>query len=275
MTDASSRRLLVTVESPSGRHSVAVLQDARIDDLIPSLVEVCEGRDDSTGWTLSPKGEAALAGPRTLGECGLFAGAVLILVEPDRQKNAEPDDKRAEAQAMDTGRADDAAYMRLLEDAIVAPRLAASTVIAVISEHHRAGTTTVAALLATLLGELRDDRLAVVDANPDSGALSHWLVPESALSRDAYATLFRASLTPDQVRATLVSASPKMSVLPAPVGLASPAVAGAAGWSRLIEHLRHLHNVVILDCGAGIHRVVSQAALDAADQVVLVSKPRP
>jgi len=275
MNDASSRRLLVTVESPSGRHTVAIPQDAYVDDLIPSLVEACEGRQDSLGWTLRPKGEAPLPGTRTLRESGLFAGAVLILGEPDRDENAEADSKRAEVQAMDTGRTDDAAYIRLLGDAIVAPRLATSTVIAAISEHHGAGTTTVAVLLATLLGELRDDRLAVVDANPDSGALSHWLVPDNALSRDAYATLFRGSLTPDQVRAALVSASPKLSVLPAPIERASPAVAGAAGWSRLIEHLRHLNNIVILDCGAGIHRVVSQAALDAADQVVLVSKPRP
>lgn len=254
--EVTGERLLVTVESRSGRHALAVPQDALIDDLIPSLVEVCEGRQDAAGWKLAPRGEVALPGSGTLRACGVFAGAILTLVEPEQL-------------------ATDVPYLRLLGDAIGAPRLGASTVIAVISEHHGAGTTTVAVLLATLLSDLRDDQLAVVDANPDSGALSHWMVPDNAMPRDVYASLFRPNVTPAQVREALVRAGPKLSVLPAPPLAAGAAAAGASGWGRLIEHLRHLHNIVILDCGAGIRRAISQAALDAADQVVFVSKPRP
>ncbi len=272
---APGRRLLITVQSPSGRHDVAVPPDARVDDLVPSLIEVCEGRQDAVGWRLVPMGETALPGTRTLRECGVFAGAVLTLVGPDRLEHAEGDEEQPEARAIDIDRAGDAAYLRLLGDAIAAPRLGASTVIAVISEHHAAGTTTVAVLLATLFGELRDDQVAVVDANPDSGALSHWMVPDSAPSREAYAALFRPNLAPEQIRAALVSASPKLSILAAPAEPAGAAAGPPAGWSRIIEHLRHLHNIVILDCSAGIHRPLSKAALDAADQVVLVSKPQP
>ena len=276
VSKALSGRLLITLDSPSGRHDVAVPQDALIDDLVPSLVEVCEGGQGADGWRLVPIGETALPGTRTLRECGIYAGAVLTLVGPGRLENAEGDaEQRAKERAIDIDRAGDAAYMRLLGDAIAAPRLGASTVIAVISEHHAAGATTVAVLLGMLLADLRDDQVAVVDANPESGALSHWMVPDSAPSREAYVALFRPNLAPEQVRAALVSASPKLSILAAPAEPAGAAAGAPAGWSRVIEHLRRLHNIVILDCGAGTHRPLSKAALDAADQVVLVSKPQP
>jgi MinD-like ATPase involved in chromosome partitioning or flagellar assembly len=45
-----------------------------------------------------------------------------------------------------------------------------------------------------------------------------------------------------------------------------------AAWGRVIEHLRHLHHVVVIDCGAGLRREAVQAAIGAADQVVLVAR---
>jgi MinD-like ATPase involved in chromosome partitioning or flagellar assembly len=146
--------------------------------------------------------------------------------------------------------------------------------IAVVADHPGAGATTVAVLLASMLGALRDDQLAVVDANPQSGALSHWMTPDSSLSKDVYGSLFRPNVTPEQVRSVLVSASSRLSILPAPAKPSNAIAPGAASWSRLIEHLRHLHNIVILDCGAGIQRAVSRASIEAADQVVLVTTPQ-
>jgi MinD-like ATPase involved in chromosome partitioning or flagellar assembly len=248
--------------------------DATVDDLIPSLVEVCEGRGDGLGWTLVPKGEAPLPGASTLGECGIFAGAVLVLVEPEPLQEAEPDQARVQLQGTDVDRGGDAGYIRALEGAIGAPRLSASGVIAVVSDHPGAGATTIAVLLASLLGSLRDDQLAVVDANPQSGALSHWMAPDSSLSNDVYGSLFRPNVTPEQVRSVLVSAGSRLAILPAPAKPSNAIAPGAASWSRVIEHLRHLHNIVILDCGAGMQRAVSQASIDAADQVVLVTTPQ-
>jgi len=262
------------VESPSGRHTLEVPADATVDDLIPSLVEVCEGRADGLGWRLVPKGEGPLPGSSTLSECGIFAGAVLVLVEPEPLQEAEPDQTKTQLQGTDMDRGGDDAYIRSLEGAIGAPPLGASNLIAVISDHPGAGATTVAVLLASMLGALRDDQLAVVDANPQSGALSHWMAPDSSLSKDVYGSLFRPNVTPGQVRAALVNAGQRLSILPAPAKPSNAIAPGAASWSRLIEHLRHLHNTVILDCGAGIQRAVSQASIDAADQVVLVTAPQ-
>jgi MinD-like ATPase involved in chromosome partitioning or flagellar assembly len=169
----------------------------------------------------------------------------------------------------------EADYLRLLESAIVAPRSGASTLVAVMSAHAGAGTTTVAVLLATLLSELRQDQVVAVDACPQSGALSHWMAPESSLSGDSYRALFVPPPTPEEVRAALVKIGPTLAILPASSGQSSNLAPDEHAWGRLIQHLRHLHNIVILDCGSGFARPASRAALDAADHVVLVTKSTP
>jgi MinD-like ATPase involved in chromosome partitioning or flagellar assembly len=298
MTALPDGRLLVNVESPSGRRLLAVPADARVGDLVPSLVEVCEGSSDATGWRLMPMGEAALASQRTLGESGLFPGAVLVLVRPDQVGHADPGADagvpshadslelpsasdlaqrfRARLQSSprlpDIDRMSDAGYRRLLDDAIRAPRIGASSVVAVMSAHAGAGTTTVAVLLATLLSTLRGDQVAVVDACPQSGALSHWMAPDSGLSRDNYRSLFEPPPPPERVREALVKLGHGLAVLPAPSDQRRQPAADEAAWGRLIEHLRHLHNFVIIDCGAGFQTGASRAAVGAADQVVLVSR---
>jgi MinD-like ATPase involved in chromosome partitioning or flagellar assembly len=283
-------RLVVNVDSPSGRHHVDLPQDARVEDLVPSLVEVCEGSSESAGWTLVPLGEAPLAGEQTLRQSGLLAGAVLVLVAPSEQLLSESEvpvpsvreiARRLQAtlqptpKILDINRMGDADYMRLLDGAIAAPRSGASTVVAVMSAHSGAGTTTLTVLLATLLSNLRTDQVVAVDACPQSGALSHWMAPESSLSGDAYATLFDPPPTPEQVRTALVKIGPALALLPASSGRSSKLAADEPAWARLIEHLRHLHNFVILDCGAGFTRAASRAALGGADHVVLVTKPAP
>ena len=284
----SSRHLTVMVESRSGRHTVDVPVDARVGDLVPSLVEVFETGSDPEGWVLSPMGEPALAGDRTIGECGLFPGAVLELTAPARPDHPGADAfsaaelaRRLQARFQrptrppDTSRMGAAAYQRMLEDAIAAPRLGASSVVAVMSDHAGAGTTTLAVLLATLLTTLRNDQVAVIDACPQSGALSHWMAPESGASGERYRYLLTAAATPDQVRAALVKITPKLAILPAPTDQLGKPAAGEEDWARLIQHLRHLHHIVVLDCGAGFQRPACRAALAAADQVVLVGGSAP
>jgi len=286
----STRHLIVIVESQSGRHTLEVPVDARVNDLVPSLVEVCETGSDPEGWVLSPMGEPALLGDRTIGECGLFPGAVLELVAPARLEHtgagadafsAAELARRLQvrfqrpAQTPDTLRMGAAAYRRMLEAAIAAPRLRASMVVAVMSDHAGAGTTTVAVLLATLLASLRSDQVAVIDACPQSGALSHWMAPESGPSGERYRSLLAPAATPEQVRAALVRLTPKLAILPAPTDQLGKPAADEQDWARLIQHLRHLHNIVVLDCGAGFQRPACRAALAAADQVVLVGRSAP
>jgi MinD-like ATPase involved in chromosome partitioning or flagellar assembly len=285
-----SRLLLVTVDSPSGAHLLEVPDDARIDDLVPSLVEVCEGSSDPRGWSLAPRGEAPLGGEQTLGGRGLFPGAVLALVPPVQPADSESEAYVPSASDLarrlknrlqpstrmpDIGRMGAADYLRFLEEAIVTPRSRASSVVAVLSDHSGRGTTTVTVLLATLLSTLRSDQVVVVDACPHSGALSHWMAPESGLAGETYRSLFEPTLTPEQVRAALVKVGRRLALLPAPTDQRVEPAADEEAWARLIQHLRHLSNIVILDCGAGFRRPISRAALRAADQVVLVSTSAP
>jgi MinD-like ATPase involved in chromosome partitioning or flagellar assembly len=270
----TSRRLRVTVEGPSGAHLVSVPEDARISDLLPGLVEACEGGRDAAGWRLAPRGEAPMEAGRTLGEIGLFDGAILELVAPEAVV-AEPAPRHVAPPPPLFDSMGELAYRRVLDGAIAAPGARASAVIAVVALHPGAGATTVTALLATLLRSLRSEPICAVDANPESGALSHWLVPDSALPADAYRSMFEPGAAPAEVAGALVVAASGLAVLPAPLDTSLARNADPAAWSRLIDHLRHLHQVVLLDCGAGLQRDAARAAIAAADQVVLVNKPRP
>src|SRR5258708_6195552 len=290
---SATRRLVVNVQSPSGRHRLDLPEDARVEDLIPSLVEVCEGGSETRRWTREAEGEGALAGKRPPHGCGLVSGAVPNLVAPAQPMIGEPEAPlpsvtdlarrlRARLQpvpvvfgpprTLDINRMSDAELLRLLGGAIGARRSGASRVVGVMAEHAGAGTTTVTVLLATLLSNLRQDQVVAVDACPQSGALSHWMAPESTLSGDTYRSLFEPPPTPDKVRAALVKVGPALAILPASSDQSSKPVPDERAWGRLIQHLRHLHNVVILDCGSGFTKAASRAALGAADYVVLITK---
>ena len=235
-------------------------------------------------------GEAPLGDEQTLGQRGLFPGAVLVLAAPLQPADAEPEAyvpsasdlaQRLKARLQpsrrmpDIDRMGDGDYLRFLEDAIVAPESGASTVVAVIAAHAGRGTTTVSVLLATLLSTLRSDQVVAVDACPQSGALSHWMAPESGLAADSYRSLFEPMLTPERVRAALLKVGRGLALLPAPTDQRLEPAADEQAWVRLIQHLRHLSNFVILDCGAGFRSASTRAALGAADHVVLVSKSAP
>ena len=266
----TSGRLRVTVESPSGTRFVSLPKDALVEDLLPGLVEACEGGEDAAGWSLAPQGEAAVDGGRVVGEIGLFDGAVLRLIapEPVSPEAAPPPPPRIDSMG-------EVEYRHMLDEAIAAPGARASSVIAVVALHPGGGATTVTALLATLLSSLRSEPTCAVDANPESGALSHWLVPDSSLTADAYRSMFEPRAAPPEVARALVVGAAGLIVLPAPLDTSLARNADAAAWTRLIDHLRHLHQVVVLDCGAGLQRDAARAAIAAAGQVVLVNKPRP
>ncbi len=254
-------RLLVSVESPSGSHLVTMPDDAQVEDLLPALVLECEGGSDAAGWSLAPKGEPALEAAQSLAQIGLFPGAVLVLTAPEPAVTARPVPRPPRLASMG-----DADYKRMLDAAIAARTAHASTVVAIVAGHPGAGATTVTALLATALSALRDERLVAVDANPESGALSHWLVPDGALPGDIYRSLFSAKVTPAEVSKALVAAGPQLAVLPAPLDGASGRIGDSAGWERLIEHLSHLHHTVVIDCGT------RRGAVASADVVVVINK---
>jgi len=268
----AAERMLVTVTSPSGPHLLSLAQQARVGDLLPAILKVCEGRTDAASWRLKPQGAGVLGDDESLAGAGLLSGAILELIEPVRNTAVEDEatitvpitqqlrsalrrpEREPRIKAMG-----EAEYRRFLDQAIAGREISNSMVVAVMSTHPGAGTTTIAALLATLLGRLRTDAVALADANTDSAALSHWLAP------DAPRPDLGAEPTPEQVHAALVDTDDRASVLPAPMG--------DVDWGRLIEHLRHLHKIVVLDCPAGFRKPASRAALAAADLVVMVTRP--
>jgi Mrp family chromosome partitioning ATPase len=264
-----AERMLMNVTSPSGRHSLSVPSHARVADLMPAIVKACEGRADFEGWRLKAQGAGILGEEQSLAAAGLFSGAILELIEPQRaavmDKSRIPIGARwremlrrpeREPRIKSMGEAE---YMRFLDQAIAGREISSSIVVAVMSAHPGAGNTTIAALLATMLGRSRSDAVALADANPESGALSHWLAP------DAPRPDLGGEPAPEQVRAALVDTGDRASVLPAPTG--------AVDWERLIEHLRHLHKIVVLDCPSGFRKPASRGALAAADLVVMVTRP--
>jgi MinD-like ATPase involved in chromosome partitioning or flagellar assembly len=270
----TGRRLVVTVRSPSGSHAVSLPAGAAVADLMPGLVKACEGRGEAAGWRLAPQGEPALSDSMSLEQAGLFQGAVLVLTAPDQAAQTAPvaEPEPAEPRIASMGAAE---YRRTLDRALAAAVTGSSKVIGVIGAHPGAGATTVTALLAILLSTVGDERIAAVDANPESGELGHWLVPDSALPADVYRGLFDGGVTPPDIERALVAAYPRLWVLPAPLGSPAGRSVEASAWTRLIEHLRHLHNVVVVDCGAGMRKERARAALASADQVVVVSRPGP
>lgn len=254
-------RLLVSVDSPSGRHDLSVPADARLEELLPEVVRACEGAGaQAGGWRLAPQGEAALHAGQTLGDVGLYDGAVLVLSAPEPPAAVETPPRPPRIESM---RERD--YLDMLDAAIAAPRDQKSTVIAVAGAQPGAGATTLTALLAMALAALRDESVVAVDANPRSGALSHWLVPDGAVPADVYRSLLGSEVTPDQVARALVAAGPRLSVMSAPFDPVTVRDAEDAPWARLVEHARRLHNVVVVDCG-------TRRAADWADRVVLVNR---
>lgn len=266
-------RLLLTLESPSGRTAVSVPSNTPVEELLPGLVQASVGIVDPSGWTLAAKGEAMIDGARTFAEAGLYSGAVVQLIPPPRgpERPSAPAPPRP-AQPPKIESMGEWDYLRTLDRALAAGNPLGSQVIAVVGAQVGAGATTVSALLATFLASVRPERVACVDANPQSGALSQWMVPDSALPVTVYRSLLESTVSPQMVEGALVSVAPRLWVMPAARDTSAGAGDGAA-WSRLIEHMRRLRNVVVLDCGAGTQRETVKAAVQAADRIVLVTKP--
>lgn len=271
MVGEAEPRLVLTVESPSGRTVVSVPQQEPVNELLPGLVRACEGEIESRGWSLAPQGEPMIDGTRTFADLELYSGALLRLIPPPppTQMAAAPPRPLPAPRIESMGEWD---YLRTLDRAIAAGARHGSTVIAVTGAQVGAGATTVSVLLSTFLASMRPDRVVCVDANPQSGALSQWTVPDSAVPTPIYRALFGPSTAPDTVEGALVSVGARLWVLPAPLDTLA-ATSDGASWIRLIEHLRRLRNVVVLDCGAGTQRESVNAAIESADHIVFVTKP--
>jgi Mrp family chromosome partitioning ATPase len=246
-------KVLVTVESPRGRQTLAVPDDVPVEQLLPALVEVsgCEGQAER--WSLRPRGEGALEQERSLGQNGVYQGAILELQAEESEAPAANGRRLASWAEVASYQARNAVSsvwqssrrgIRPLarsagrDAAIAGAVLQRGLLVAVISEEPGAGATTVTALLATLLARLRSDRVAAVDADVASGALRQ-----------------------------LLPAADDLMVLPATVlGAASD-----AGSDAFFAELRRTTDLAVIDCGVS-SAPPSRAALAHADVRVVVSR---
>jgi hypothetical protein len=155
--------------------------DIPLQQLLPALVEVsgCEGRAER--WSLSPRGEQELNPERSLGQNGLYEGAILELRAEDPQPALAGGKRLAswsEVASYHARMAVDLAWQsshrrawpRLLprsadmDGPIARATLERGLLVAVLSQERGDGATTVAALLATLLARLRSDLVTAIDA---------------------------------------------------------------------------------------------------------------
>jgi MinD-like ATPase involved in chromosome partitioning or flagellar assembly len=154
-------------------------------------------------------------------------------------------------------------------------------VIAVVSPKGGPGKTTITALLGTLLAELRRDPVIALDANPDLGDLVHKLGGDdtdgAAVVDDLAAWLGEHPQAPPAQLWSRLGTGPHglryISTPRPPAGTAERMIAAADFelYRGLIARLRDYAGIVVVDCGTGLLDPPVQAALEAADQIVLVT----
>jgi MinD-like ATPase involved in chromosome partitioning or flagellar assembly len=167
-------------------------------------------------------------------------------------------------------------YLERLDETIAAPRLRRCVTIAVVSPKGGVGKTTTTALLGSLLGLLRRDRVVAVDTNPDFGSLGRILAPDQRIFVDDLLDRFeRPGLTSTELDAQLGRSVGGLMVLPAPTDPARMEKLDEQAYATVIERLQQYVGILLLDCGTGLQEPAARAAIKSSDQLVLVSDAEP
>jgi MinD-like ATPase involved in chromosome partitioning or flagellar assembly len=167
-------------------------------------------------------------------------------------------------------------YLYRLEESIVAPQLHRCATIAVMSPKGGVGKTTTTTLLGSLFALLRRDRIVAIDTNPDFGSLGRQLAPDHAIFvDDLFEVLEAPELTATALDNHLGRAAHGLMVLPAPTDPVRVGRLDADAYTRVVRRLQQMVGVIVLDTGTGLHEPAARAALETADQVVLVSDLEP
>jgi MinD-like ATPase involved in chromosome partitioning or flagellar assembly len=167
-------------------------------------------------------------------------------------------------------------YQRRLDEMIAAPRLRRCATTAVVSPKGGVGKTTITALLGSLLARVRHERIVAVDTNPDYGSLGRALTPDHRVFvDDLVEVLDHPGLTVTELDRKLGRAFDGLLVLPAPTDPSRMARLDKAAYSKVFERLKMTVGSLVLDCGTGLQEPSAQAAVEAADQIVLVTDAEP
>jgi MinD-like ATPase involved in chromosome partitioning or flagellar assembly len=157
------------------------------------------------------------------------------------------------------------------EDRVRRP-LAAPHHVAVVSLKGGVGKTTVAACIGLVMSELRGDRVAVLDADPDAGTLADRLSGESTVSlRDLapHADAVRSLAELDRY----TSLSGRLQVLAGDQRPLRDDALDEAEYARAAAAMARFCNVVITDSGPGMLHAAVRATLAVADSLVVVGSP--
>jgi MinD-like ATPase involved in chromosome partitioning or flagellar assembly len=168
-----------------------------------------------------------------------------------------------------------------LEMMIRAATLQRCMVITVVSPKGGPGKTTTTALLGMLLAELRRDPVIALDANPDFGdlkdKLSNDLLPGSEVDDLAHWLIEHPTVTPAELSSRLGVGPHGLRFIPTPrpPEASKERMKDAADFNLyqgLIRRLRDYAGILLVDCGTGLLDPPVRAALEAADQVVLLTE---
>jgi MinD-like ATPase involved in chromosome partitioning or flagellar assembly len=133
------------------------------------------------------------------------------------------------------------------------------------------GKTTTCASVGHVLARERGDLVIAVDCNPDGGALAQRVVGHEARFTISDLLAARAIETYADARFYTNQASSRLHVLAAN---RDPRAAAAldAGAYRRVRALLDIHfSVILLDCGTGLLTDAARAAVEMADQLVIVA----
>jgi MinD-like ATPase involved in chromosome partitioning or flagellar assembly len=167
-------------------------------------------------------------------------------------------------------------YQARLDQVISRPRLRRCATVAIVSPKGGVGKTTLTALLGTLLADLRRDHIVAVDANPDFGSLGRVLAPAQPWFVDDILQLIdQPDLSLSALDAHLGRAVHGLLVVPSPTDPARMQRLDQDAYGHVIERLKSYSGLVLLDCGTGLHEPAARAAIDACDQVLLVTDGEP
>lgn len=258
----AAQKLQVRVRGRDREIEVSLPGGRPVGSLLPGLVAICEGVDPdaatTSGWRLvNDEGrELSLAG--TLLGAGVSDGASLRLRPPGREVET-PGERR-----------------RRLDQAIRSNSISPGLTVAVASPKGGVGKTTIALLLGTLLARARSDWVIAIDADPDYGTLGRTLRAGRPMFVDELADLAdQPALTSAMLDRHLARGPEGLIVVPAPVDPLHMDNLDETAYRKVIPFVARLAPIVVVDCGAGMRSAATRAAVDLADQLVLVTDAEP
>ncbi|XAS68088.1 hypothetical protein V3C33_01775 [Micrococcaceae bacterium Sec5.7] len=136
------------------------------------------------------------------------------------------------------------------------------------------GTTTVAALIAKLLGSIRQEAVMAIDATDETGRLLHYAGAEQNSLLSAAAAKLRAQpvrTLPDVVEPAAPCGNQVFALGRADVPAASDATIGSAEWTDLSAIFSRFVAVTVVDAGASPRSRHTAALLETAHAAVVVA----